>query len=973
MAHEAPVHAESRFENEIVAVLKDTGWTQGDSTQYDKATATYPSVLFAFIQDTQPAALTELQAKGVAAPKLAALVRLAIDSVGLSRALLRGVTVAGVHLVLLYSKPAHALNPAVVRLYKANRLQVVQQLKYSLRYEGSIDLCLFLNGIPVVTAELKSEVNQTVRNAIKQYEEDRNPTGEPLLMVGTGALVHFALDQSEVHMSTGLSGRTTKFLPFNRFSEAGEVNPRLPGPVDHPTCHLWRVTWQPDTLLHIISRFVTQETGPSRLEHPNDRVIFPRYHQWESSSAIIADIQDRGAGERYLVQHSPGSGKSNTIGWTAHEMSELHNESNTRVYSSVLILTDRVVLDNQLSYTASLLQRFAGRAKQAESTGHLIELLTSNCPVVVSTIQKFAHIFKEDVADAFKAKWAALSSKNFGVIIDEAHSSQQGEYHDALKRHLESYKGKNLTYLAFTATPKEETLAMFGREDSSGQRKPFHVYSMYQALTEGFILDVLQNYFPVKSSYCLVVNGKDRLVQSSEAERMLLTSIGQDPVAIEEKVKIIVSHFHERISHELAGSAKAMVVTSSRLAAFRYHRIMQKELQAQGLPYGCLVAFSSEVFEPLESDKYSEHQANGLPDGADIAEAFKADDQRFLIVANKYQTGFDQPLLNAMYLDKVLAGDISVVQTLSRLNRTSKGKTAPFILDFVNNAEDVQAGFEKYTGKVELTKYEGLAALTDVADILMSFKIYTAALVADINEEIAYRQNANQARLLDLLRTIDKSVQQLAPEYQAQFRSVNSKLVTQYDLATKVDTMPSEELKQLYNVCRLVKKRWVAKGTVGAAKDSLSVLIAELEVDEKLPFATVNPEAPFLTSIDGTVRVLSREEHEGILLSAFITDANAGLLRGGTAALYALLVRAVDEMSGDARVMAQAEDNAFDSFVKGTALAQFGKFLGKVQLKGPKEQSFLAVSLQGKTSDAKQLKDKAFRAVARCVFNRAAF
>lgn len=508
MAHAAPVHAESRFENEIVAVLKETGWTQGDSTQYEKATATYPSELFAFIEQTQPEALAELRGKGIGEPQLAALVRQAIDGLGLSRALLRGVTVAGVQLSLLYSKPAHTINPAVVRLYQANRLQVVQQLKYSLRYEGCIDLCLFLNGIPIVTAELKSEVNQTVDRAIEQYEQDRRPQGEPLLMVGTGALVHFALDQSQVYMTTGLAGRNTKFLPFNRFSEDGKVNPLEAGQVDHPSHHLWRVMWRPDTLLNILSRYVTQETQKDGLERAQDRVIFPRFHQWDACQAIVADVRSCGPGERYLVQHSAGSGKSNTIGWTAHELAELHDGHDQRMYSSVLILTDRVVLDNQLSYTAQLLQRFAGRSEQATSTAHLVELLTSNCPVVVSTIQKFAHIFQDDLPASARAKWAALSKKNFAIIIDEAHSSQDGAYHDALKSHLQKYQGRNLTYLAFTATPKEETLAIFARPDAPGERKPFHVYSMYQALTEKFILDVLQNYYPVKSSFCLVVNGK---------------------------------------------------------------------------------------------------------------------------------------------------------------------------------------------------------------------------------------------------------------------------------------------------------------------------------------------------------------------------------------------------------------------------------------------------------------------------------
>lgn len=973
MTHQPPVYAESRFEDEIVEVLKATGWTQGDSTHYDKINAAYPAELLAFLTDTQADSLSVLRERFTTDIQIAAQVRRAINDKGLSRALLYGVTVAEVPLTLMYSMPTHGLNPETERLYKANRLMVVRQLKYSTRNENSIDVVLFLNGLPIITVELKSEFNQSVGKAVTQYCEDRNPLGEPLLTIGTGALVHFAMDQSEAHMTTALAGRTTKFLPFNRFSETGKVNPMPEGVTDHPSSHVWRKVWEPSALLHILKRYVTQEPSERNVERPNDNVIFPRYHQWEASQAIVSDVHEKGPGQRYLVQHSPGSGKSNTIGWTAHELAELHTKSDEKMFSSVLLLTDRVVLDRQTDDTAWLLQRFAGTAEHAKSTKHLVELLTRGCPVIVSTIQKFIHIFKEDLDEGTRKKWVALTKKNFAVLIDEAHSSQNGDYHAAMKRHLESYKGSNLTYLAFTATPKEETLAIFGTDDGTGQKKPFHVYSMFQALTEQFILDVLQNYYPVKGAYCLVVNGEDKLLQASEAGRLLLTSIGQDVTAIEAKVRIIGGHFHEHIANTLGGRGKAMVVTSSRLAALRYHRLMAEYFRTEKLPYQCLVAFSDAVYEPLDEVHYRESDANEMPLNSDVALAFKDDQQRILIVADKYQTGFNQPLLNAMYLDKVLANDITAVQTLSRLNRLFPQKSAPFVLDFVNNEEEIRDAFEKYQGKVELEKYEGMDALLVLADIVWSFKVYEPSLVEDIYEELGYRGNANEARLGELIRGITAVVDEFDVEHRAQFKSVNSKFVNQFELASKIDHAPPLELKKLYAVCRLVKKLWAAKSTPGGPKQSLSVLIAEMQLGDKIAFASVNPEAPYITAIDGTVRMLSREEHEGILLSSFIEDTNAEALHGDTTALYALLVAAVEGLSADAKVTAEAAGNSFDSFIKASAPKRFDNILGRLLTKSSKEEAGFARKMLSASVDGKYLHDRAFRAVARCVFNRAVF
>jgi type I restriction enzyme R subunit len=972
MNRSSSVIAESLFESEVVEVLEATEWHKGDSAHFDKLTAIYPDELLKFLRDTQPDKLRGLLDGGLGAAELSEHVRHAVNGKGLIRALLYGVEIVDVSLKLMYTRPAHGLNPETERLYRANRLTVVRQLEYSTRNRNCLDLCLFLNGLPIITAELKSEFNQTVDDAIAQYRTDRNPAGEPLLSAGTGALVHFALDQSHASMTTTLTGRNTKFLPFNRYSEAGELNPLPVGVGDHPTSHVWRRTWRRDNLLHILSRYVTQETRQGDLERPTDTVLFPRFHQWEAAESILSDVRSHGPGRRYLIQHSPGSGKSNTIGWAAHALAELHDAGNNRMFSSVLLLTDRIVLNQQTGETASLLQRFAGTAKHATSTAHLVALLTSNTPVIVSTIQRFFHIFAPDLRSETRSKWEELSRRNFAVLIDEAHSSQQGEYHAAMKRHLEAESADNVSFFAFTATPKEETLALFGTDDGSGFKRPFHVYSMYQALHEGFILNVLQNYYPVRASFCLVVNGEDHLLQASEAKRLQLTSIGQDPTAIEEKSRIIVSHFHEHVASALDGKAKAMVVVSSRLAALRYHRILKATIRRLQLPYECLVAYSDTVYDPETDQSCTENQANGLPTSTEVAVAFRASDQRLLVVADKYQTGFNQPLLNVMYLDKVLSGDIAIVQTLSRLNRTYPGKEAPFILDFVNNEEEVKVAFEKYLGKVELNKYEGMEALEALVEILMSFKVYNAGLIDDIFYELSLKDKGNSARVGQLVGVIESALGALGVELRQQFNLATSKFVSQYGFAWQVDKAPTEQLRKLNAVSRLLKRKQSAQASRGVVQEPLSVLIAELELGGRLPFQAVAPAAPYVSEIDDSLRVLGNHEHQEILLSSFIAEQNFALLHGDTRVLYWFMVECIDALAGDVEVMKRA-DNAFDLFLKSTALQNaFRKFSGAMLLKGG-ELAAIALSLAARTDEARELKRRTFETVARCVYNRAAF
>lgn len=980
MSGVAPVHAESRFEEEIVEVLQATGWTKGDSAHYDKLTAIYPAELEAFLRATQATEMQDLASAGVDARELPRRVRAAVDALGLSRALLYGVDIAGVHLTLMYVRPAHQATLVAERLYQANRLMVVQQLEYSNRNGNRLDLGLFLNGLPIATAELKSVYTQSAQSARDQYRADRNPAGEPLLASGTGALVHFALDQVEASMATKLEGPSTRFLPLNRYSESGERNPLPGGVLDHPTFHVWRQLWQRDNLLEILARFVTQEPDPDGVKRPHDRVLFPRFHQWEASRAVVQDVREHGAGRKYLIQHSPGSGKSNTIGWTGYALSELHRNEE-KLFSSVLLLTDRIVLRDQTDGTARLLRRFDGTYQEAKSTSHLVRLLLQGCPVIVSTIQRFAHVFSAKLSEHDQARWKGIKNRRFAVLIDEAHSSQDGELHGALRRHLETSQRDNVTYVAFTATPREETLALFGTADDAGRKRPFHLYSMGQALREGFILNVLQNYYPVSSAYCLVVNGKDVLLNASDAARLQLAAIARDPTAIAEKVSIIVPHFHERVAASLSGRAKAMVVVDGRLAALRYYRAIREYLREHRLPYGCLVAFSDAVPEPLEDGaKYYEWQANGLSEGADIAQAFKEPQQRFLVVADKYQTGFDQPLLNAMYLDKPLTGDITAVQTLSRLNRLYPGKEAPFVLDFVNDPEAVRSSFERYQGKLELERYAGIEVLEQLAEVLSGYRVYPVDLVEDLAGELLRGRERSTARVEALVAAIERTLRERGSPLAREFKSVNGRFVTQYSLASKVDQQPRPWLTKLFCVARLVQK--VVRiptdppegGEEPAGVEAISVVLARLTLEEpralelpvkdpvvgtQLPGGTVGP----------VVSPGDREKHQ---LSQFVQAANAELLRGDVAALTRLLLAGVEVLAKDSELAEQARSNTFDAFASGKVRARFNLLLAQRMRSSDSDEAAWAAELQRNTADARALKEKASRAVAHCVYNRVA-
>lgn len=739
------LHKEIEFENDICGHLSDHGWlyNQNDATAYDRQRALFPADILAWVQQTQPKAWEGLTKSHGAAAEAVLLdrIRKQLDDRGTLDVLRFGVELLGLRqpLALAQFKPALAMNPDLQARYAANRLRVVRQVRYSVHNENCLDLVLFLNGIPVATAELKTDFTQSVEDAVDQYRFDRNPrpkgqgAAEPLLDFPRGALVHFAVSNSRVRMTTKLAGTATTFLPFDRGDNGAAGNP--PNPTGHATAYLWEEVWERDSWLEILGRYVVA-TRDSKKQI--EKIIFPRYHQLDATRRLVGAVLAEGAGQKYLIQHSAGSGKTNSIAWTAHFLADLHDANHQKLFDSVLVVSDRTVLDAQLQEAIFAFERTTGvvatiTGEHQSKSGELAKALSGGKKIVVCTIQTFPFALKA------VQELAATQGKRFAVIADEAHSSQTGEAASKLKQVLSAEELKELeeggevstedvlaaqmaaranqagiTYVAFTATPKAKTLELFGRRPDpslpagpGNLPAPFHVYGMRQAIEEGFILDVLKNYTPYKLAFRLASNGKEwdeKEVERSEALKGILRWVRLHPYNISQKVQIVVEHFRANVAPLLDGKAKAMVVTASRQEVVRWQLAIDKYIKDQGYKIGTLVAFSGEVRDDeLGPDGFTENSKvlNPNLNGRDMREAFATEEYQLLLVANKFQTGFDQPLLCGMYVDKRLAG-IQAVQTLSRLNRAYPGKDTTYILDFVNEPEEILAAFKTYYETAEL-------------------------------------------------------------------------------------------------------------------------------------------------------------------------------------------------------------------------------------------------------------------------------
>ncbi|GGP26842.1 type I restriction endonuclease subunit R [Silvimonas amylolytica] len=733
------LHQEHHFEAAICEHLAANGWLygEGDANRYDRQNGLFMPDLLAWLEETQPDSWQRLiKTHGADLPvRLGERVRKNLNDRGALEVLRRGVEMLGLRqpLDMVQFKPALGLNPQLQARYAANRLRVVRQVRHSVNRLGEeIDLVLFVNGIAVATAELKSDFTQSVADAVDQYREDRNPLpkggmAEPLLSFSGGAMVHFAVSQSEVMMTTRLAGTDTRFLPFNRGNHGAAGNPV--NPQGYATSYLWEEVWAVDSWLEILGRYlIARHNDKKQLAS----VIFPRYHQLDATRKLIADVLANGAGQRYLVQHSAGSGKTNSIAWAAHFLAELHDAEHHKVFDSVLVVSDRNVLDAQLQEAIFSFERTTGVVEtitndSGSKSAQLSQALKDGKKIIVCTIQTFPFALKA------VQELSATEGKRFAVIADEAHSSQTGEAAAKLKQLLSveelaelqdggevgvedvlaiQMAGRvggdaGLTYVAFTATPKAKTLELFGRKGPDGKPEAFHVYSMRQAIEEGFILDVLKNYTTYQLAFKLAHNGEEydeRQVEKSEAMKGIMQWVRLHPYNIAQKVKVVIEHFRENVQPLLDGRAKAMIVVSSRKEAVRWQKALSVYIQQQNYQLGLLVAFSGEVDDPEsypEAVTESSKDLNPGLKGRDIREAFAEQNFHLLLVANKFQTGFDQPLLCGMYVDKKLGG-IQAVQTLSRLNRAYPNKDTTYILDFVNDAGEILAAFKTYYETAEL-------------------------------------------------------------------------------------------------------------------------------------------------------------------------------------------------------------------------------------------------------------------------------
>lgn len=797
------LHKEINFEQEICDHLAAHGWLYAvtDAAAYDRTRALLPPDVFAWVQVTQPHVWETLTKNHGSRAEETLLNRLReqLDQRGTLDVLRNGIELIGVKgpVKLAQFKPSMGMNPDILARYQANRLRVVRQVRYSLQNENCIDVVLFLNGIPVATVELKTDFTQSVGDAIDQYKFDRNPqpkgqAAEPLLSFPCGALVHFAVSNGEVHMTTKLQGPATAFLPFNRGDHGAAGNPINPN--GHRTSYLWEQVFARDSWLEILGRYLVTKRNTKKVI---TGLTFPRYHQLDVTRKLVAAVLEDGPGTKYLVQHSAGSGKTNSIAWTAHFLADLHDAKDKKVFDTVLVISDRRVIDGQLQDAIFEFERTTGvvaviTGETSSKSAQLAEALSGTKKVVVCTIQTFPF------ALAAVRELAATKGKRFAVIADEAHSSQAGQAAVNLRSVLSPEELKALedggeisaedilaaqmaaraddsgiTFVAFTATPKTKTMELFGTRPDPKRKPgadnvpmPFHVYSMRQAIEEKFILDVLKNYTPFSLAFKLAHEGKEldeKEVERASAVRKLMGWLRLHPHNIAQKVEVVVEHYRENVAPLLDGKAKAMVVVASRLEAVRWKLAIEKYIKEKGYKIGTLVAFSGEVIDKESGpDPFSETSQTMNPalKGREIRDAFDTGEYQVLLVANKFQTGFDQPLLCGMYVDRRLAG-IQAVQTLSRLNRAHPGKETTYVVDFVNEPAEVLAAFKTYYETAELAATTDPNLVFDLKAKLDAKGYYDESEV----DRVAFVHLNPTAKQGDLIAAVEPVVDRLMKRY----------------------------------------------------------------------------------------------------------------------------------------------------------------------------------------------------------------
>lgn len=860
--------SEFAFESHVETILRDrSGWHTGSTAEWDQERALFPARVIAFLQDSQPklwAQMQSLHGAGLDPLLLNTLVK-ELELKGTLHVLRHGFKFYGKTFRVAYFKPAHGLNDEVLALYAKNQLTLTRQVPCHPGKHDTVDLLFAINGLPVATCELKNPMTgQTWRNAVAQYQSDRDPRA-PLFRFKERALVHFAADPEEVHMTTHLQGQVTHFLPFNRGSHPGEVqcgagNPQHPS--GYRTGYFWEDVLQRDSFLDILGHFMFIEKSEEKIDDgqggqrriEKEAMIFPRYHQLDAVRKIVRVAAKEGAGENYLIQHSAGSGKTNSISWLSHRLASLHDAADKKIFDCVLVITDRRVLDDQLQDAIYQIEHAQGVVKAIDQDSkQLADALIDGTQIVITTLQKFPFVVrgllhaagaesqeKATAQEKQQAKvWqAAIAKRRYAAIVDEAHSSQTGEsaremkeilgrgengeesepdWEDRLNQVIES-RGRqaNLSFFAFTATPKGKTLELFGRKGPSGLPEPIHIYSMRQAIEEGFILDVLQNYTTYKMYYNLLKAAEDDpQLPKKKATKQLAKFTTLHPHNIEQKTEVMIEHFRHSVKHRVGGRAKAMVVTASRLHAVRFKLAFDRYIAENGYTdVHPLVAFSGTVRDPETGLEYTEPSMNldvvtrkPISEGQ-LPKRFESMDYQILLVANKYQTGFDEPMLHTMYVDKRLDG-VQAVQTLSRLNRMIPGKDAPFVLDFVNDAENIFRAFKPYYDKTGLQQPSDPSQLERLKHELDQEQIYHQNEVeafAQVFYKPAEKQSpSDHAQMQKHLQpAVDRFNALEGDDEQQEFRDKLSGYVQLYSFLSQIIPYGDPELEMLFSFGKLL-------------------------------------------------------------------------------------------------------------------------------------------------------------------------
>ena len=954
---------EETFETNIVnSLVQKGGYIQGDPNEYNAELGLDTSKLISFLKSTQQERIQRLL-EGKTEEQIIQRITRELALKGSLDCLRHGIDDSGVHLDLAYFKPESGLNPDTLELYEKNILSVTRQVHYSTREKDkSLDLVLFLNGIPVATVELKNPfTGQDVSDAKNQFAYTRD-NKEPIFLFKQRALVHFAVDPNEVHMTTKLDGPKTKFLPFNKGNGTGAGNPDVEQ--GYKTSYLWEEVLSKDSWMDIINKFIHIEKKEIKTpdgKKEKETIIFPRYHQLDVVRKLAEDTKKIGVGKNYLIQHSAGSGKSNSIAWLAYRLSSLHDETDTPIFDSVIVVTDRVVLDKQLQDTIYQFDHKQGVVQRIDiNSEQLGQALNKGVKIIITTIHKFGYILD---------KVNELKNNKYAIIVDEAHSSQGGESSKRMKEVLTSQgisvsdeeeedldmdetirrsmkargKQENLSFYAFTATPKAETLEVFGVPGPDGLPKPFHLYSMRQAIEEGFILDVLQNYITYKSYFKIEKTIEDDPeLSKKKANKAIARYLSLHPYNLAQKTEVIIEHFREFIAPQVGGQAKAMVVTSSRLHAVNYYKEFKKYIEKKGYKdIGTLVAFSGTVIDE-DGVHYKEVELNGFRE-KELPDKFTTDEYKILLVADKYQTGFDQPLLCAMYVDKPLSG-VKAVQTLSRLNRTAPGKEKTLVMDFVNTFDEIYESFKPYYELTSIEEKSDPNILYNLKFELTEMQIFWQSEIDQFAKVFfkKYQKSEDQAELYRIIQPAMDRFFNLEEEKKELFKKKASQFLRAYAFLGQVITFSDIELEKFYAYLRLLRnalpktpeERFQLNDEVALEYYKLSkkgVISVEWENEG------VGNIPGWLKDSDGS----SYGEDEKAPLSEIIKRINERLGENLTEADKLLLEQVEMDMMDDDKLQKQAINNEIGNFKYGFEDVLMDKFIDRMEQNEDFFQKFL--------------------------------